>query len=880
MINLANGDKCTGCCACMNSCEVDALQIKTDEFGFFRPAIDQNKCIRCHRCEKICPILHVQEYFEKNNSAFLDKSICWAAWAEDNTRDISSSGGIFTVLAEAILHSGGVVYGVSQHANSPFDFGFKRVENINMLHELRGSKYVQSYAGDVYRQVKEDLRLNRKVLFTGTPCQVAGLRNFLGENNPNLLAVDIVCHGVPSQKMFKQYMKENFSEAKNIYFRDKDFGWSCTNLLVELSGKRKHTILYDKSAYEKAFHNSTDLQMACYDCPFSGLNRTGDLTLGDFWGIDTFKSDWNDGRGTSLVLINTIHGRKFFQHIQPNLKRTEQVPITYAMGNRLHETIAIPKNRDRFFNLWKKYSFTKAADIATSNHFDIGLVGDWAVENYGANITYYALYSVLHDELKFDVLLIERPLNSSWPPKMPPSLFRKLPYRDYEWAPYIKTKSELAALNGNCDAFVVGSDQIWNNSLFHAFGDWADLSWVHSDHLKISYATSFGADYIWGSKEDQAKMKFFLNQFDAISVREKSGVDILKREYEVEGTQVLDPVFLCSKDKYTRLAEAEIKIAINNKPFVFSYTLDIDENKVAVLKKASEFLDCSLIIATDAAKANVREVPIYGNIIMQNLCMEEWLANIQSCDYMITDSFHGMCFAIIFHKPFIAIVNEGRGATRFYSLLTLLGLENHLAEDAISAYDKIYLLKEHINWEKIDDILNDEKIKSLNWLKKSLRISRENKIINTYDLLSADVIKHNEHINYIPGYSYIDVIPVQSNSGKRTRLALGDQFIEFQVFDNNKAERISRFAFVEDLDELAQITLKRQNDLLQQLQKNINDTIDLRKQIIDIQKKNEILNSQLLYMAEANNSLIHSLSFRLGRLITWLPRKIRNILKK
>lgn len=150
---------------------------------------------------------------------------------------------------------------------------------------------------------------------------------------------------------------------------------------------------------------------------------------------------------------------------------------------------------------------------------------------------------------------------------------------------------------------------------------------------------------------------------------------------------------------------------------------------------------------------------------MQNLCMEEWLADIQSCDYMITDSFHGMCFAIIFHKPFIAIVNEGRGATRFYSLLTLLGLENHLAEDSISAYDKIYLLKENINWEKIDDNLNAEKIKSLNWLKKSLRISRENKIINTYDLLSADVIKHNEHINYIPGYSYIDVIPVQSNSG-------------------------------------------------------------------------------------------------------------------
>lgn len=99
--------------------------------------------------------------------------------------------------------------------------------------------------------------------------------------------------------------------------------------------------------------------MACYDCPFSGLNRTGDLTLGDFWGIDTFKSDWNDGRGTSLVLINTIHGREFFQHIQPTLKRTEKVPITYAMGNRLHETIAIPRNRERFFNLWKNMILRK-----------------------------------------------------------------------------------------------------------------------------------------------------------------------------------------------------------------------------------------------------------------------------------------------------------------------------------------------------------------------------------------------------------------------------------------------------------------------------------------------------------------------------------------
>ena len=875
MIRLASNDTCTGCCACLNVCATNALQMKPDKEGFFRPVINETQCVQCRRCEEVCPVLHLDEQKTDFKASLLPEVECFAAWAEDSIREKSSSGGIFTVVAEWTLKKNGVVYGVAQHGKEASAFGFRRVERIEQLAALRGSKYVQAYAGNVYKAVKEDLAAKRQVLFAGTPCQIAALHSFLQKDYENLLTVDLVCHGVHSQKMLCEYLKENYRDTKAVSFRDERFGWTSLHLLVENNDGRKQTVMYEQSAYEKAFHTYTDLQLSCYHCPFAGLKRKADLSLGDFWGIDVFKKDWNDGKGTSLVLIHTERGKDIFQQILPTLKRAEQVPLFYAMGNRLQENIEVPRSRERFFALWEHQSFTESAAIAASQHYDIGLVGDWAVENYGANITYYALYKVLRDQLHYDVLLIERPRYAVWPPKDPPTLFRRLPYRSYEWEPYVQTKAELSALNEKCDAFILGSDQLWNNYLLHVFGEWADLSWVHNNHLKISYATSFGSDMLDGSRQDKEKLGHFLSQFDAISVREKSGERLLKQEFGIDGTQVLDPVFLCDKDNYRKLAEAENQQMGNKKPFIFSYTLDVEEEKLSILKKASNQYDCQLVVATDAAKVNFKPDPEQDIRITNKLSMEEWLANIQSCEYMITDSFHGMCFAILFHKPFIAIVNEMRGATRFYSLLSTLGLEERLAKNTQEANEKLPLLSAPIDWQRVDALIEAEKARSLRWLKNALYLPTKDKSLTSYDLLAPDVLRQSEHIGYVPNYSFMDVLPVQATSGKRTRFALGDQFAELQIFNQDKIEKVSRFALQEELVGL--------NEKYQKLSEHFTEysaqTEMLQKQNELVKTQNELLKEQLLTAAQVNHSLLHSVSFRLGRILTWLPRKIRHLFK-
>ena len=875
MIRLADKNKCTGCCACLNSCPFGALQMTTDRYGFFRPHIDEKKCTACGQCEKACPILYTPVIGR-------EKPGCYAAWAPDEIRQVSSSGGIFSILAKWIFQQGGIVYGVGEHGAGKFDFPFVRMKTEADLQAARGSKYVQAYAGLVYQQVRNDLKDGKKVLFTGTPCQAAALRKIIGEDASNLYIVDVVCHGVPSQKMFRECLATHISleKTEHCYFRDKSLGWQATNLLITGQNGTINYIPYEKSYYEKAFHQYIDLQDSCYDCPFCGLKRQGDLTIGDFWGVDAYKKDWNDGKGTSLILANTDKGDFLLKSILPLLTRLESVPLAYAIGNRLHEISPVPRERFRFLDAWEKKSVYEAIKEAVDNHFDIGLVGDWGVENYGANITYYALYAFLHEQMGYDVLLIERPANAVWKPKNPPTLFQKVPYPEYAMARYAQDKGKLFAFNEKCDAFIVGSDQIWNNDLYHAFGEWADLNWVDNSHRKIAYATSFGRDEVLESNRDRVVRKHFFERFDAISVREDTAVPLMKKQYGVESTQVLDPVFLCEKEKYNELTKDSCPLLLSEPAFIFSYTLDMNEEKRELLHQAAQLSGNEVIIAGDAAKSSSDEGAEVGNW-KANLSLEEWLAHIQTCQFMITDSFHGMCFAIINHKPFIAIVNQHRGATRFYSLLKQLGLEDRAFNSIHEAGKNLRkLFFEPIDWENVDEKLAEARKHSLEWLKHALHAPRtKSEQLSDYDILAPNAARHDEHIHYIDNYSYIDVLPSQAASGKRTRLALGDQFCELQIFDeDNRLISCRRLIYQDDLQQaqqsVANLQQWQQNAAakLQQLQENTADMQALRKNISDLQ-----LAVQQSW--EREQALLNSRSFRLGRMLTWGPRKVRNLLR-
>lgn len=318
--------KCCGCGACQNICPKQAISMIEDEYGYIYPQVDLKKCIECGLCKKVCN-------YQKN---IIDayEPICVYAVSSKNDKAImqSSSGGVFAALAEVVLNDGGAVYGAA-YATS--DGGIIGVEHIRVvsaedLIKLQGSKYVHSKIGNIYSLVKRDLQDNRKVLFSGTPCQVAGLRGFLGKDYKNLVTVDIVCHGVPSQKLFQSmidYYKEQFhGKIVDFSFREKTRGWSDFYARVDVMKNKNVMSKYihcKNIAYYQYFLDSDIYRENCYSCKYACHRRMGDITLGDFWGVEEVHSDlfekteWKEclRKGISCVLINTDNGEKIFDKI-------------------------------------------------------------------------------------------------------------------------------------------------------------------------------------------------------------------------------------------------------------------------------------------------------------------------------------------------------------------------------------------------------------------------------------------------------------------------------------------------------------------------------------------------------------------------------------
>lgn len=327
---------CSSCAACANVCPKSAIEMRLDAFGFFRPAIDASMCVECGACARACPWL--------NDIENPDRSSCeprtLAAFALDGSiRDVSSSGGIFSVLANFILEKGGAIVGVA--GISPTRFGHIVVERKEDLARLRGSKYVQAAPGKIYRNVKALLKSGRKVLFSGTPCQVAALYSVLGKScSENLWTVDVICHGAPSVKVFEKYLAERESEFSGrilaTSFRDKRKGWRLFSMthVVEASGRRiQKSITQREDPFMRVFLNNICLNDSCTDCRYGKLPRIADITLGDFWNIASEHPEMDDDMGTSVVLLNTAHGETLFESILSELKTCESSIERAVRGN-------------------------------------------------------------------------------------------------------------------------------------------------------------------------------------------------------------------------------------------------------------------------------------------------------------------------------------------------------------------------------------------------------------------------------------------------------------------------------------------------------------------------------------------------------------------
>ena len=312
---------CCGCGACANKCPVKAISMRENEEGFLAPAIDENLCTDCGLCAKACPALNVR--YENTT-----EPECYAAMAEDEIRMKSSSGGIFSLLAEHIIDKGGYICGAA--FNKDWSVSHIIIDNKQDLAKLRGSKYVQSDIENCYRETKKLLDAGKEVLFSGCPCQIAGLYSFLGKKYKQLITIDLVCHGTPSRKVWRKYLEENFDISKitKIDFRDKSFfGWATT---MNIYFKNK-TTEYHKDAqsdpYFKGFIPCLLSNKHCGKCFYTKLPRQGDISLADWWGIDNFQKGLNDNKGTSQILINSDKGKKLYSNIIPHLKKNYNIGL-------------------------------------------------------------------------------------------------------------------------------------------------------------------------------------------------------------------------------------------------------------------------------------------------------------------------------------------------------------------------------------------------------------------------------------------------------------------------------------------------------------------------------------------------------------------------
>ena len=340
-----NKNMCCACNACYSICPKRAITMIEDDKGFKYPVIDKSKCVNCGLCEKVCPILNNRQ---KNSEP--------EVWAMYNTnleeRMNSSSGGIFTLIAKEIISRNGIVFGAM--FDEDFNVYHSYIEDEKDIYKLQGSKYVQSNIGDSYKDVRKFLEEDRYVLFTGTSCQIEGLYEYLMKDYKKLYTQDIVCHGVPSPKVwqaYKNYLINKNKEKINSYsFRNKDNGWNKyqTKVLFE---KKKYEKTYNEDLYMKAFLRNTCLRDSCYNCKFKNEYRNSDITLADFWGVSKVMNEINDNKGVSLVLINSQKGKEIFNIIKKDCiyKKGSFEYIKKYNTAYIKSSIKDPK-RDEFFN--------------------------------------------------------------------------------------------------------------------------------------------------------------------------------------------------------------------------------------------------------------------------------------------------------------------------------------------------------------------------------------------------------------------------------------------------------------------------------------------------------------------------------------------------
>jgi len=493
---------CVGCSACVNICPTGALSLTPDEYGYYRSTIKSDKCINCGLCAKICPALELPHNDNLNNPTLFEFQTSNESILLD-----SSSGGIFSLLAKTVLQNKGIVIGAAW--KNDFTVAHIIVDNEKDLYKLRKSKYIQSYLGTVFKFIKEQLDKKVNVLFSGCPCQVAGLKSFLNKDYYNLITVDILCSHVPSPMFFRKYIEDVFADdVKQYEFRNKSQGWDCTCIAVTHKNGEQ-TVLHGvhEDSFQRVFHNHTMCPTHCEQCRYQSIPRFGDITIGDFWGINAHDAFVDANKGVSAVLINNKKGKNLFDEIpKSDITVKKEVPLNWLGGNGYAlnggHNFASSK-RDIFYKAIKSMPFSKAVNYALKpNH---GIYIEQGALNYSVKSTHFHFDPTVWGEYYLDnSILLKTKI-----PYSKPGYFATLPLtkpliRGHKYTLKMKFKIKTDAGKYNFHIKDSGSNiyqVIYSHTVkYDDRNNWVEISNSFIPNSDIYDEFMLGAGQLWGNE--------------------------------------------------------------------------------------------------------------------------------------------------------------------------------------------------------------------------------------------------------------------------------------------------------------------------------------------------------------------------------------------
>lgn len=708
-------DVCTGCSACAQRCPAGAISMIPDEEGFVRASVNPKACIHCNLCNKVCPVVEGKE------QAARDARAAYATWnANLSELQKSSSGGLFSLFARRTLQAGGVVCG-SVYDNQGVVY-HDLAESEEGLERMRGSKYVQSEMRDCFPRLKKELVAGRQVLFTGTGCQVAGLRAYLGKDYENLLLQEIICEGTPSPAVLQRHLHSlcpGMAELHYLSFRDKSFGWTKT-LVVEYTNQdgEHHRVVAPAAndPYITAMFAAVSQARNCYACKFREGRSGADVIIGDMWALGIVAPEATPPCGASVLLVQSDKGSAAWTELQAETGFSKEIaPLSAAINNGYiyRPPVIEAEARESFYrNHLAGVPLEQNTQQALQKSNRIAILNHAGHQNYGSNLTAYALQEYLRRQ-GYDTRIVSlRPFRCPHPETM--GAFNTFMNTAMRWTRDCYGPCDCAGLNADFDTFIVGSDQVWRYPrpwIRRCAEPSFYLEFAAQGKRRISYAASFGIRTYEGPKHLVKRFYKALRDFDAVSVREHEGLDILRDCFDyTDAVAVLDPVFLLSARDWLRFAHASPRIVPENAlSYMFFFSADWSGLPEA--------------LTTCAEHLNATLSPLgHGNLDVMG-----WLKTIAESRLIITDSFHTVCFAIIFQRPFIAISSNARGKSRILGILQPLGLEHRLIDwDAIS-FDSLSCIVRQLADAPTYIGDEDAKLKKLtdaskSWLRSAVRV--------------------------------------------------------------------------------------------------------------------------------------------------------------